>query len=305
MASFPTYADQYGFILIYPTSNSNQGYCWDNHSPKSLTRDGGGDTQGLVQQVRYTLTKYGADSSRVYIVGFSSGGMMANDLAATYPDIFEAAVSFSGTAACCWAGAGGSTPFQTNNTCGNGQVVKTAQEWGNFARNTYPGFTGRRPRMQIWHGGADNLIYPQNYQEELKQWSNVLGQTLTSSNQNTPDSGYTQSVYGDGTQLVGYLAAGVGHLVPFHETAVLKFFGIPGSPTITTSSSRTSSSTSSSSSTTSRTTTTRTTAITTTGGIGPQQMKWGQCGGIGWTGATVCISPAACSTLNPYYAQCL
>ncbi|EPS39620.1 hypothetical protein H072_6567 [Dactylellina haptotyla CBS 200.50] len=36
-----------------------------------------------------------------------------------------------------------------------------------------------------------------------------------------------------------------------------------------------------------------------------QQTLWGQCGGIGWTGATNCVAGAACSTLNPYYAQCL
>ncbi|KAJ6256426.1 Exoglucanase [Drechslerella dactyloides] len=36
-----------------------------------------------------------------------------------------------------------------------------------------------------------------------------------------------------------------------------------------------------------------------------QQSMWGQCGGIGWTGPTACNPPAGCSTLNPYYAQCL
>ncbi|KAF3904214.1 Endoglucanase [Orbilia brochopaga] len=36
-----------------------------------------------------------------------------------------------------------------------------------------------------------------------------------------------------------------------------------------------------------------------------QQSMWGQCGGIGWTGPTNCVPGAACSTLNPYYAQCL
>ncbi|KAF3189904.1 hypothetical protein TWF788_009891 [Orbilia oligospora] len=39
--------------------------------------------------------------------------------------------------------------------------------------------------------------------------------------------------------------------------------------------------------------------------VSAQQGMWGQCGGIGWTGPTNCAAPAACSTLNPYYAQCL
>ncbi|KAJ5683376.1 hypothetical protein N7462_006541 [Penicillium macrosclerotiorum] len=36
-----------------------------------------------------------------------------------------------------------------------------------------------------------------------------------------------------------------------------------------------------------------------------EQSLWGQCGGSGWTGSTVCTASATCSTLNPYYAQCL
>ncbi|KAH1496016.1 hypothetical protein LV164_002303 [Aspergillus fumigatus] len=36
-----------------------------------------------------------------------------------------------------------------------------------------------------------------------------------------------------------------------------------------------------------------------------QQTVWGQCGGQGWSGPTSCVAGAACSTLNPYYAQCI
>ncbi|EPS38650.1 hypothetical protein H072_7611 [Dactylellina haptotyla CBS 200.50] len=36
-----------------------------------------------------------------------------------------------------------------------------------------------------------------------------------------------------------------------------------------------------------------------------QQSVWGQCGGIGWTGPTTCSSGNYCSSLNPYYSQCL
>jgi acetylxylan esterase len=66
--------------------------------------------------------------------------------------------------------------------------------------------------------------------ETMKQWSNVLGLTTSKNTSNTPQSGYTQTIYGDGTaataQLVGYSAQGVGHTVPVHETMDLAFFGI-------------------------------------------------------------------------------
>lgn len=64
----------------------------------------------------------------------------------------------------------------------------------------------------------------------MLQWSNVLNVTLASTDANTPQSGYTQTIYGSGTvntaELVGYSAQGVGHTVPCHETNTLAFFGI-------------------------------------------------------------------------------
>ncbi|KAF8962078.1 glycosyl hydrolases family 11-domain-containing protein [Flammula alnicola] len=32
---------------------------------------------------------------------------------------------------------------------------------------------------------------------------------------------------------------------------------------------------------------------------------WGQCGGTGWTGGTVCVAPFTCTASNAYYSQCL
>ena len=36
-----------------------------------------------------------------------------------------------------------------------------------------------------------------------------------------------------------------------------------------------------------------------------QSQEWGQCGGIGWTGATTCVSGTVCTVINSYYSQCL
>ncbi|TDL15869.1 cellulase [Rickenella mellea] len=49
------------------------------------------------------------------------------------------------------------------------------------------------------------------------------------------------------------------------------------------------------------TTTSKATGPTGGGGTVPQ---WGQCGGIGWNGGTVCVSPYTCHVSNPYYSQC-
>ncbi|KAI0633807.1 hypothetical protein C8Q77DRAFT_1058097 [Trametes polyzona] len=36
-----------------------------------------------------------------------------------------------------------------------------------------------------------------------------------------------------------------------------------------------------------------------------QSPQWGQCGGIGWSGATSCVSGTVCTVINPYYSQCI
>jgi hypothetical protein len=75
-------------------------------------------------------------------MGGSSGAMMTNGMAGSYPDIFEAGAAFSGTAHACFAGALSATPMSPNQTCAQGQIQHTAQEWGNFVRNSYPGYAG-------------------------------------------------------------------------------------------------------------------------------------------------------------------
>ncbi|KAL4248019.1 Beta-xylanase [Abortiporus biennis] len=36
-----------------------------------------------------------------------------------------------------------------------------------------------------------------------------------------------------------------------------------------------------------------------------QSAVWGQCGGIGWTGATTCVAGTTCTYFNDYYSQCI
>ncbi|KAJ7622050.1 glycoside hydrolase superfamily [Roridomyces roridus] len=55
--------------------------------------------------------------------------------------------------------------------------------------------------------------------------------------------------------------------------------------------------------------TTTTSKTTTSTSVPPPSggtvAHWGQCGGQGWTGGTVCQSPYTCQAANAYYSQCL
>jgi acetylxylan esterase len=195
-----------------------------------LTHGGSGDALGIVSMVNYTLSKYSADPARVFVSGASSGAMMTNVMAGSYPDVFAAGTAYSGTPFACFAGSlSDPTPAGANQTCAQGQINHTPEQWGQFVRNAYPGYTGNRTRMQIVHGLADTLVRPATAYQALAQWGNVLGLTNTRNvtGSSVPEgSQYTEIVYGDGTQLVGYLGSGVGHFAPPNPAVALKFYGL-------------------------------------------------------------------------------
>jgi len=217
---YSSLADQKGFIVIYPNAPDSGG-CWDVHSNNTLVHDKGGDSLGIASMVRYTINRYSANAKQVFATGTSSGAMMTEVLAGAYPDLFAAGAAFAGVPYSCFAGAS-----MWNSDCATGRSIFTAQQWGDRVRSGYPGYTGPRPKIQLWHGTQDTTLYYQNFVEALKQWSNVLEVSFSRNNTNNPISGYTQVVYGDGSKLVGYSAQGVPHNIPVRETDVLAWFGL-------------------------------------------------------------------------------
>ena len=91
-----------------------------------------------------------------------------------------------------------------------------------------PGYVGRYPPIQIYHGAVDPVVAPQSYNETVKQWAGVNGYSLVPQQilPNTPLPNYTKSIYGPNVQ--GIYAAGVGHAVPMQGKEDMKWFGIVG-----------------------------------------------------------------------------
>jgi poly(hydroxyalkanoate) depolymerase family esterase len=224
---FARLADQYKYIVIYPSA-TRSGNCFDVYSAEALRRNGGSDPVGIRSMVSYVQQQYNPDPNRIFVTGASSGAMMTNVLLGDYPDVFKAGAAFMGVPATCFATA---PPNTWNSDCANGNVVKTAQQWGDAARAMFPGYSGARPRMQVWHGTADATLRYPNFGEEIKQWTNVLGVSQTPAATDTPQSGWTRTRYG-GTGTTAPVEAislnGVGHSLPMNGMAamVLAFFGL-------------------------------------------------------------------------------
>jgi acetylxylan esterase len=227
---FASLADRYGFIVIYPSA-TRSGACFDVSSPGALTHNGNSDPVGIVSMVNYVVAHNNGDASRVYVTGASSGAMMTNVLLGDYPDVFKAGAAFMGVPFGCFATTDGSS---WNSQCSSGQLIKSAQAWGDQVRAAYPGYTGARPRMQLWHGTTDDTLRYPNFGEEIKQWTNVLGVSATPVLTDSPRSGWTHTRYGStGGQppVEAYSLAGVGHSLPQGGMAaeVIRFFGLDGS----------------------------------------------------------------------------
>ncbi|MCP2170476.1 extracellular catalytic domain type 1 short-chain-length polyhydroxyalkanoate depolymerase [Goodfellowiella coeruleoviolacea] len=210
---FVTAADRYGYVIALPEA-TRDGHCFDVSTQAALTRYGGGDSTGIMSMVAWTRQRYNVDPARIVVSGFSSGAMMANVLAAEYPDVFSAGSAFSGVPAGCFATTNGSL---WNSQCSGGNVVKSAQQWGDLVRGMYPGHTGGYPRMQLWHGDQDTTLAYRNFGEEIKQWTNLHGLTQTPAFTDHPKSNWTRTRYGDvGTRATveGISIAGTGHTLP-------------------------------------------------------------------------------------------
>jgi acetylxylan esterase len=225
VSSIVSVANNRGFIMIFPQTSNN---CWDVGSTQSLTHDGGGDTQAIAEMVKYTITKYSADAGRVYAMGISSGAMMTEALLGVYPDMFKAGAEFSGVPDGCWA-ASYSPSNQWSGPCASGQVSKTAQQWGDIVRAQFPGYTGLRPRVQLWHGTADATINYNNMGEAIKEWTNVLGLSATPTTTDAPLTGFMRKVWDNScgfSVLEAWTQQNGVHTTPVDANAVISFFGL-------------------------------------------------------------------------------
>ncbi|ATO12522.1 esterase [Micromonospora sp. WMMA2032] len=239
-SEFATLADRYGFIVIYPTATQQAGFgnCFDTWSDAAKRRGGGSDPVSIISMIRHVQQQYAADPDRVYATGSSSGGMMTNHMLALYPDVFKAGAAFMGVPFTCFANAADYPPGTSR--CTGGAMDRTPQQWGDAVRQAYPGWSGPRPRVQLWHGTSDTLVPYQLLQETIEQWTNVFGLGQTPTSTDTPQANWNRRRYADGTgtvQVEAYSIQGAGHSLPASgmAAAAVQFFGLTTPPSPTTS----------------------------------------------------------------------
>jgi hypothetical protein len=186
-----------------------------------------------MSMVTWVVQNKQGDMNRVYAAGHSSGGMMTNVLLGSYPDVFKAGASFAGVPFACYA-QGPVDSLGWNTSCATGKVTLTGMQWGDIVRGAYPGFTGTRPRIQLWHGTADATVDFHNFGEAIKEWTNVLGvsETPTSTENNALMTGWIRTRYANAAGVVEVEAiqeTGQPHNLVVDGAEAIHFFGLDGS----------------------------------------------------------------------------
>ncbi|MBI1890316.1 MAG: PHB depolymerase family esterase [Burkholderiales bacterium] len=200
-------ANTYKFYVVYPEqiSGNNQNKCFNWFEPGDIGR-GAGEALSIKQMVDNMKANYSIDANRVYVTGLSAGGYMVNVMLATYPDVFAGGAPFSGGPYKC------ATSMNAAFSCMSPGVDKTPAAWGDLARGGYSGYTGRKPKVSIWHGDADYTVKQMNQVEEMEQWTNYHGVSQTATTSNTV-AGFPHKVYGSGL-VETYTITGMGHGTP-------------------------------------------------------------------------------------------
>ncbi|WP_049569948.1 alpha/beta hydrolase family esterase [Streptomyces sp. SBT349] len=206
------FADAGGFALVAAEqqTGNNISRCFNWFQPGDTAR-GAGEALSVRQMVDHTVGSLGSDPGRVYVTGLSAGGAMTGSLLAAYPDVFAGGAIVAGIPHGC------ATSMVDAFSCMFPGRTATAASWGDRVRAAYPGYTGPRPSVSLWHGGADYVVATANLQESVKQWTQVVGGDQQADATSQLPANTTRSVYNGAAgapPVVGYLTPGNGHGTP-------------------------------------------------------------------------------------------
>jgi poly(hydroxyalkanoate) depolymerase family esterase len=217
-------AEQNNFLVVYPeqTAVANPLRCWNWFDPKHQMREAG-EPALLAAVIKQVFASYRVDTARVYVVGISAGGAMANVMGVSYPDLFSAiGVSAGLEFKAATTVEGGLAAMKQGGPDPAQQGLLAFKAMGASAR------TRRRMPVIVFQGEADPYVNPANAEQLIQQWvstNNHLANTridykvIAQPAQTVEGSvaggyAYTRSIYQDGAgrnAMEKWIVKGLGH----------------------------------------------------------------------------------------------
>ncbi len=164
-------ADEYKFSIVAPEQKIENDFyeigCFNFYKPEDFARDQG-ETKSVKSMIDHMVTLDSIDESKVFVTGFSAGGIFSATLYANYPDIINGMGVVSGGPYHC------ATDLISASTCNLVGVNKSPTTWGDYVRNASD-FSEliEGDKVIIFHGKGDGWIVYMNAEELQQQWENV------------------------------------------------------------------------------------------------------------------------------------
>ena len=97
-------AEQEGFVVAYPEQSTgadgSAARCWNSGQAAIFPR-GQGELESVAQITRTVKAQFSVRRSHVHLIGLSSGALMTNVMAPTYPDLYWSIASVAGCSYLC------------------------------------------------------------------------------------------------------------------------------------------------------------------------------------------------------------
>lgn len=155
---FNELAETFGLLVAYPeqSSSANGSRCWNWFLTEHQSRDAGEPTliAGITREV---MSRWSVDPRRVYVAGISAGGAMSDIMAATYPDLYAAAMIYAGC------------EYKGGTTCLGAVAALPAEESGRLAYEAM-GPRARVVPIFVIQGDTDAVVPAPNAELVVQQF---------------------------------------------------------------------------------------------------------------------------------------
>ncbi|GAA1407226.1 extracellular catalytic domain type 1 short-chain-length polyhydroxyalkanoate depolymerase [Catellatospora coxensis] len=214
-------AEARGFIVVFPDQSNvvNPATCW-NWFLETNQHRGFGEPAIIAGITNRMRSQYTVDARRIHATGVSAGGVMANIMGVTYPDLFASVSVMAGCEYDC-----------------DVLQLQTAQESGRKARQEMGSRLRPVPAI-IFQGTADLVVPPSTAYRIAEQWTTVAGTDPVAdtvvTGQVSAGRSFTHLTYRDtaGRPLVEqYMIDGAGHAYP--GGCPCSLYGDPSGPDAT------------------------------------------------------------------------